>query len=818
MFAQLWRTGEMTSALSIKNDKRVGLAAGLLAVLAFVCFIPSLSVGFLSDDKQQFAYIYHYLHTQPLLLLQNFTSVWMQDPIWGLHYRPMMLIPLVFDTAVYQLNAVGSHVTTICLHVACTVLVFFLARALLKRLAQITSIVIPLLAGALFAVHPLHAESVIWICGRVDTFCTLFYIAGFLTFILSLDSERTSSRKLRILSLCFCFVSLFTKEVGATLPFIFTWYLFCANAARPSAGSENWRQTIFSAFKTTRMYWFLFALYLICRSLSLGTLYGGYEGFASVALNNVWLPGLLSWKYLRGVFFPVPLPQLEELGSAITALYILYGALLAVLIARIAFFRDRSLLRTLLFLSGWIIAGLALVARVWYAAGGLPGGRHFYLVSVPFCILFVLLFVPDTTKTKVERKLKQLAIGVISVYCLLFGALTVKTHELWLDESKYEAAIESGIVRLSEENPQATRLVFLAAPMTHQHLALYPSFANLQGCLKAPFCKPELSEKIAAMRAHFFNLDLVNSSELKKILATPNTVVFGWDGDKREIVKIPSDYFGNDSDSTSFARDVKLKLQSHVENIATYFFEIGSDFKKGLYDCLEVTAVTPIIASNESAAMVLSWNERKDSMNKGVLPLYKLVNGTRSLWRLDDTDGFASKLSVFLEPDGKTHKYRFNLSEIASWVLLANPAELQLLVTPGKTKIESVRFLNLNAEIPKLYAPPERWTREQSGRMSPKSRGSIVLKFDATMIKGANYVMAEISRPFEYFEYFEPTFRQVVMSPRSMKKYSLEGLKGQMELWPDDFKVRGEYDVRIAAFDKDGKLLGYVSDPVTLHI
>ncbi|MCC7530172.1 MAG: hypothetical protein IT342_16730 [Candidatus Melainabacteria bacterium] len=56
------------------------------------------------------------------------------------------------------------------------------------------------------------------------------------------------------------------------------------------------------------------------------------------------------------------------------------------------------------------------------------------------------------------------------------------------------------------------------------------------------------------------------------------------------------------------------------------------------------------------------------------------------------------------------------------------------------------------------------------------------------------------------------------MSPNSMKKYSLEGLKGEMTLWSEDFTVKGEYDVRIAAFDKNGKLLGYVSDPVTIRI
>ncbi len=798
------------------------MAACFLAVLAFACFAPSLYVGFLSDDKQQFAYIYHYLQTQPLGLLQNFGSVWMQEPIWGLHYRPMMIIPLVFDVLVWNQNAMGWHVTTLMMHVACTVLMFFLTRKLLKNLAGISGMAIPFLAGALFAVHPLHAESVTWICGRVDNFCTLFYLSSFLTFLYSLESENPRAKFFRILSLCLSAFALFTKEIGASLPVILVWYVICAGDKVTDTGKDAgaWWKRVFQCFNETKIYWLIFIIYLCARTFALGTLFGGYEGFASVAINTIWLPGFQKWKFLQGVYFPVPLPQLEELGEMITVLICLYVTLVMTSVARFVLVRDWQIWRAMLFLLGWLFVALTLVVRVWYAASVLPGGRHFYLVSVPFCILSVLLVVPAFVKTAAQMQVKKLAVGVVSIYCFLLAALTVRSHDLWIDQVKYESAIETGISKLAKDNPQADRLVFLAAPQTRNHLALYPSFANLQGCLKEPLCTPDLSNKIGALRSHFFNLDLVNKSELATSLSEPKTIVFGWDGDKRELCKVPSDYFSESEKASVAPKEVMLKRVSNESNVATYTLSLDEPFKKSSFDCLEVTAIASL-PSDENAGtanLMLSWNQNPDSINRGLLTQYETDSKAHPLWRFDDSDGFASSLSCFLERDDKPHTYRFQLSEIASWILFGKLSDTQLAVSPGNTKILSARFLDLENEIPKLYAVPKYWAREKSGAVVPKSKDAIVLNFDATKLAGTKYVMAEISKPFEYFEYFIPCYRQDTMSKRSMKKYSLEGLKGEMTLWAEDFKIPGEYDVRIAAFDKDGKLLGYVSDPVTMRI
>ncbi len=807
----------MTSALSIKHSKKSVLAAVFLAALAFACFSPSLLVGFLSDDGSQYVYISNYLRTQPSLLLQNFASCWMQEPLWGLHYRPMMLLPLVFDVLVWNHNAIGWHLTCLIIHASCTVLMFFLARRLLRNLAGLDGIAIPFLAGALFAAHPLHAESVAWICGRVDSVCTLFYLSSFLTFLYSLDAGSGREKSLRILSRCLCFAALLTKELGATLPVVLSWYMFCLQLKDVSL-----RQAVFASFKTTRAYWLLLFVYLIARSLSLGTLYGGYHGFGNVVLDAIWLPGLLNWKLLQGVFFPISLSQMEELGGAMNALLFLHAMMALACAARFFLVRDWGVWKAVLFLLGWLSIAFALVARVWYAAGGLPGGRHFYLVSAPFCILSVLLVVPSATKNAAQMKLRKFAIGVVAIYCFLLAALAVKGNDPWISASRYETAIENGISDLANKNPQAQRLLFLNVPTTFDHLPLYPTFINLQGCLKQPIYSPGLDRKIAALRAHIFNLDLINKSALAaNLVECANTIVFGWDADKGSTCILPSDYYGTGTmQGAAEEKEMQLKLISKEPSSVTYSFPSEPSFKKGLFDCLEITASSVITSSGTGIEplMLLSWNQDLSSRNRGVLTMYKTPEGARSCWRFDDTDGLASSLTCYMEADGKPHKYRFQLSEIASWILFGKLSDMRLTVAPANTVIHSVRFLNLDNEIPKLHASPLHWTRQQNGTVVPKSKDALVLNFDATKIAGANYVMAEISKPFEYFDYFNSSYRQSTLSPKSMKKYSLEGLKGEMTLWSEDFKVAGEYDVRIAAFDKDGRLLGYVSDPVTIRI
>jgi len=104
------------------------------------------------------------------------------------YYRPLVTISYAIDWRLNKLNPAGYHRTNILIHVICTFLLFFIFYRLTDR-----KLLAPTLAGLIFSVHPIHTESVTWIAGRTDPMAALFFLGGFLTFIVY--SERLAAAK-----------------------------------------------------------------------------------------------------------------------------------------------------------------------------------------------------------------------------------------------------------------------------------------------------------------------------------------------------------------------------------------------------------------------------------------------------------------------------------------------------------------------------------------------------------------------------------------------------------------------------------------------
>ena len=113
------------------------------------------------------------------------------------------------------LNPLGYHISNCIYHLVTTLLVFLVISRLVANSR------IAFLAAALFALHPVHTDSVTYISGRRDIFFTLFYLAGFYFFL----RYRQTQKILFILAAFFFYLlSLGSKEMGVTLPAIFLCY------------------------------------------------------------------------------------------------------------------------------------------------------------------------------------------------------------------------------------------------------------------------------------------------------------------------------------------------------------------------------------------------------------------------------------------------------------------------------------------------------------------------------------------------------------------------------------------------------------------
>lgn len=109
-------------------------------------------------------------------------------PEFGTHYyRPLVMLSFIIDKAIWGDSPFGLHLTVVLFHILNTILVFFLARFLLRRFVHRD--VGAFISSLIFAVHPIHTESVVWIAGRSDVMAALFF---FLSLILYLKFREYS--------------------------------------------------------------------------------------------------------------------------------------------------------------------------------------------------------------------------------------------------------------------------------------------------------------------------------------------------------------------------------------------------------------------------------------------------------------------------------------------------------------------------------------------------------------------------------------------------------------------------------------------------
>ena len=147
-------------------------------------------------------------HVQEGLTLKGI--LWAFTSIYAGHWHPMTWVSHMIDYDLYGLNPGGHHMTNLLFHIANTLLLFLL-------LLRMTGT--PWRSGfvaALFALHPLHVESVAWVCERKDVLSTFFWMLTMGTYLFYV--ERPKFNRYLLVVLCFI-LALMSKPMAVTLPF-----------------------------------------------------------------------------------------------------------------------------------------------------------------------------------------------------------------------------------------------------------------------------------------------------------------------------------------------------------------------------------------------------------------------------------------------------------------------------------------------------------------------------------------------------------------------------------------------------------------------
>ena len=136
---------------------------------------------------------------------------WAFTTFHSANWHPMTWLSHMLDFELYGLNPAGHHWANVEFHIANTLLLFIILFKMTGALWQSAFV------AALFALHPLHVESVAWVSERKDVLSTFF---GLLSIAAYCCYVKKSSAKYYILVIAFLCIGLMAKPILVTIPFV----------------------------------------------------------------------------------------------------------------------------------------------------------------------------------------------------------------------------------------------------------------------------------------------------------------------------------------------------------------------------------------------------------------------------------------------------------------------------------------------------------------------------------------------------------------------------------------------------------------------
>lgn len=362
-----------------------------MPLLAIAAYATVLRIGFLSDD-----FIFLYNSRESGLDL----GVFVPEPHWYL-YRPLGVVLVgQLGWQLWGYDPVGYHLVGLLLHAGSSLLLGLLAAEISLRRA------LGWLAGALFAVFPLHLEAVGWMSAQWDAWSVLFALASLWFFIIWWRRGNSISRRpvyLLFAALLYC-LAIFTKENLLSFIVIFPVAAYTMNSRSDEASrfnSRDWQRLVLALIP-------LIAVLMLNIGIRLSAwgFIGGYQGVGSDYLNFFWDAYVV---LIRMLLAPI---NSTVLGNA-TAQVV--GALSCVgLLVGLVYF-GYSERRLLLLGAAWVVVPLIPILNLSASLTDLQQNRFLYMASAGYCFSVAVLLYGFVSRVNRWRNAVLAVVGLITL-------------------------------------------------------------------------------------------------------------------------------------------------------------------------------------------------------------------------------------------------------------------------------------------------------------------------------------------------------------------------------------------------------------------
>ena len=168
-----------------KNARRTVLICGLLSVATLATFGPVIGHDFVNFDDIGFVTLNP--HVTSGLSWANVEWAFRSGSLTGI-WHPLTWLSHMLDAQLFGLRPGWHHLTSLLFHAANAVLLFLLLQRMTRAPWRSAAV------AALFALHPLHVESVAWVAERKDVLSAFFFMLTLLAYARYTEVQSLKSK------------------------------------------------------------------------------------------------------------------------------------------------------------------------------------------------------------------------------------------------------------------------------------------------------------------------------------------------------------------------------------------------------------------------------------------------------------------------------------------------------------------------------------------------------------------------------------------------------------------------------------------------
>jgi Tfp pilus assembly protein PilF len=189
------------------DNRRTLFVCLFLTITTIAIYWQVNSHDFVNFDDNE--YITANRHVQTGLTSGNI--IWAFTTFYASNWHPLTWISHMLECQLFGLRPAGYHIVNLFFHIANSLLLFLILHRMTKAIWQSAFV------AAVFAIHPLHVESVAWVAERKDVLSTLFWMLTMGAYVFYVERPKL---KRYLLALFFFALGLMAKPMLVTLPFV----------------------------------------------------------------------------------------------------------------------------------------------------------------------------------------------------------------------------------------------------------------------------------------------------------------------------------------------------------------------------------------------------------------------------------------------------------------------------------------------------------------------------------------------------------------------------------------------------------------------